>query len=693
MMKKIVLIMAVLLLTSLLSGRSLIEPLPNRDLDYENILEYSNLGLNVTNYGWMGKVDGGQNGLVWPYLYSTGYCEHLHQGSLWVSGLRYRRNGEGQLLYWLPNPEDENDVVPETDEQWTPDLDVVLDTLTTVGYDGDLDLKEFLPAYNPLETTPLDIYDQYNPHDVLMHQSGQFYGIDDDNDGFIDEDDLGRPWALDDPAGNWCFSIPYDDDGDGLVDEDYSYPGFETTLAYYYDYSPFGTLTERDWGNHKSYSDHYPLGLAVEQQTWSYPVASLQNIVYINWKITNTSAIDTLKYLSYGLAIDADIGPLGWDQIYTDDVSSYNTDHEFAFSYDWDTDEGLSMSKLAVKMLNCDYGFTCWAWEVGDGPDDFDPLEIDAYPTANEKYWLMTNYANPHQGDYISLREFPNGQVAGNGCDTRFMYSVYGAMPHTGDMDENGILDYLETDDQGDYYKRYDLAPLETVDITAVLFIGENDYELEQTCEEAVAFYNSDFDLTPYMNDPCVPMLNSVGIDNHQVVIDLFCFTTPDTLWIKYKQVDAPASQWEYISLPVETSEYTVTDITESDYYEFVVAAAFGDVYLESRKKVFYFDTLLIEDDNEVSPIARGLYNYPNPFNPTTTIFWQQDITGETSLTIYDIKGQKIRQLTSQEYSAGEHSIIWNGCDADNYSCSSGVYLIRLKTSEGVSTQKVVLVK
>ncbi|MDP8320922.1 MAG: FlgD immunoglobulin-like domain containing protein, partial [Candidatus Stygibacter australis] len=676
-MKKLIIIIAVLLTLSYASGRSLIEPLPTRDLDYYNILECSNLGLNVTNYGWMGKVDGGQHGLVWPNLYNEGYCEHLHQGSLWVSGLRYRRNGAGQLLYWLPNPEDENDVVTETDEEWTPDLKVVLDTLTTTGYDGDLDLKEFLPAYNPLETYHAENYQYYNGLDVLMQQAGQFYGIDDDNDGLIDEDDLGRPWAQEDIYGNWCFTIPYDDDGDGQFDEDYSYPGFETTLAYYYDYSPFGTAIDRDWGNQKSMSSHYPLGLAVEQQTWSYPVASLQNIVYVNWKITNTSAIDSLKYLSYGLMIDADIGPLGWNYIYNDDVSSYNgePDYEYAFSYDYDGDEGLSESILAAKMLNFDYGYTCWAWEVGDGPDDSDPLDFNPSGlTANEKYWLMT-YRNPNDEKYTSLRDFPNGQVAGNGCDTRFMYSIYGAMPHTGDMDENGILDYLETDEQGNYFKRYDLAPLESIDITAVLFVGTNTEELENTCNEAVAFYNSDFDLTPYMGEPCVPILNSVGIDNHQVVIDMFCLTTPDTLWLKYKQVDAPASDWIYINLPVDTSEYTVTEITESDYYEFVVAVAYGDVYLESRKETFYFDNLLNEDENEISAPAPVLYNYPNPFNPSTTIFWQQENAGQTSLSVYDIKGQKIRDLTSKQYATGEHSIIWNGCDGDNNTCSSGIYL------------------
>ena len=254
-------------------------------------------------------------------------------------------------------------------------------------------------------------------------------------------------------------------------------------------------------------------------------------------------------------------------------------------------------------------------------------------------------------------------------------------------------MDYLETDEQGDYFKRYDLAPLETVDITAVLFIGTDEDELDDLCDEAVAFYNSDFDLTPYMCEPCVPMLNSFGINNHQVEVNWFCFTTPDTLWVKYKQIDAPASEWAYINLPVETSEYTVTEITESDYYEFVVAVAYGDVYLESRKETIYFDVLLNEDENEVSPATRVLYNYPNPFNPSTTIFWQQENAGQTSLSIYDIKGQKIKDLTSKEYAAGEHSIIWNGSDADDNTCSSGVYLVRLQNSEGVSTQKVVLVK
>jgi len=64
----------------------------------------------------------------------------------------------------------------------------------TVGFDGDKGLYEFLPAYNPLETSPLGTqFSQYNNYDIVMSASirSQRRGVDDDGDGFIDEDPIG----------------------------------------------------------------------------------------------------------------------------------------------------------------------------------------------------------------------------------------------------------------------------------------------------------------------------------------------------------------------------------------------------------------------------------------------------------------------------------------------------------------------
>jgi len=85
-------------------------------------------------------------------------------------------------------------------------------------------------------------------------------------------------------------------------------------------------------------------------------------------------------------------------------------------------------------------------------------------------------------------------------------------------------------------------------------------------------------------------------------------------------------------------------------------------------------------DDNTIiiTPDTFLFQNYPNPFNPSTTIeFSIQDIS-QVELTIYNIKGQKIKTLVKNEFTKGSHSIIWNGNNENNKSVSSGIYYYKL---------------
>jgi len=70
--------------------------------------------------------------------------------------------------------------------------------------------------------------------------------------------------------------------------------------------------------------------------------------------------------------------------------------------------------------------------------------------------------------------------------------------------------------------------------------------------------------------------------------------------------------------------------------------------------------------------------NYPNPFNPTTTIEYSIQNDSKVNLTIYNIKGQKIKTLAQNEFTKGNHSIIWNGDDESGNSVSSGIYYYKL---------------
>jgi len=100
------------------------------------------------------------------------------------------------------------------------------------------------------------------------------------------------------------------------------------------------------------------------------------------------------------------------------------------------------------------------------------------------------------------------------------------------------------------------------------------------------------------------------------------------------------------------------------------------------------------DGDNVAPPTITALKsNYPNPFNPTTTIAF--DIAKDThvSIDVYNIKGQKVKTLTSENYRIGRHSVIWNGDDANGRAVGSGVYFYRMTTDENSHVQKMLLMK
>ena len=81
------------------------------------------------------------------------------------------------------------------------------------------------------------------------------------------------------------------------------------------------------------------------------------------------------------------------------------------------------------------------------------------------------------------------------------------------------------------------------------------------------------------------------------------------------------------------------------------------------------------------SLLITNLNNYPNPFNPTTTIEFSIQNDSKVELSIYNIKGQKIKTLAQNEFAKGSHSVIWNGDNESGRAISSGVYLYKLKVN------------
>ncbi|MGI6198093.1 MAG: right-handed parallel beta-helix repeat-containing protein [Candidatus Cloacimonadaceae bacterium] len=85
--------------------------------------------------------------------------------------------------------------------------------------------------------------------------------------------------------------------------------------------------------------------------------------------------------------------------------------------------------------------------------------------------------------------------------------------------------------------------------------------------------------------------------------------------------------------------------------------------------------------------------NYPNPFNPSTTIAYSIPKDGLVKIDVYNIKGQKVKQLCNTEMLRGHHKVIWDGKDKHHRSVSSGVYFVRLQANGQSSTRKIMLMK
>ncbi len=97
--------------------------------------------------------------------------------------------------------------------------------------------------------------------------------------------------------------------------------------------------------------------------------------------------------------------------------------------------------------------------------------------------------------------------------------------------------------------------------------------------------------------------------------------------------------------------------------------------------------------DGELYPGITLHSNYPNPFNPSTTISFSLNTenTENTELVIYNIKGQKISQYSIFN---NQSSIVWNGIDKNNQPVSSGIYFYKLKAGKDFSeTKRMLLLK
>ncbi len=183
--------------------------------------------------------------------------------------------------------------------------------------------------------------------------------------------------------------------------------------------------------------------------------------------------------------------------------------------------------------------------------------------------------------------------------------------------------------------------------------------------------------------------------------------TDTDTQWTC--EVALPFAELEFMAtsmhFPPENGDQWRMLVTRYDYphmgspvYElfswdqtlpnnFHVPAMFGRITFSSETIV----SVKSQQAGRLLPTTFGIFNYPNPFNPSTTVTFDVPTSSNVMIKVYDILGREITTLVNQRLQSGRYQEIWNGKDKNSNSVSSGVYFVRMQAGNIVTTNKMIL--
>ncbi|HWR83273.1 MAG TPA: FlgD immunoglobulin-like domain containing protein [Candidatus Deferrimicrobium sp.] len=147
---------------------------------------------------------------------------------------------------------------------------------------------------------------------------------------------------------------------------------------------------------------------------------------------------------------------------------------------------------------------------------------------------------------------------------------------------------------------------------------------------------------------------------------------------------------------PLAYSDNDVMTLRPGEKIELKFAVPAGTGLKGYDRKFFLhshgFYKTLTPDNALPTHFALG-HNYPNPFNPTTTISFSVPVASEISLVIYNVLGEEVKSLYRGKIEAGNHQLVWGGDNNAGASVASGVYFYRLRAGSFEQTRKMTLVK
>ncbi len=326
-------------------------------------------------------------------------------------------------------------------------------------------------------------------------------------------------------------------------------------------------------------------------------------------------------------------------------------------------------------------------------------MQLDTYWHEIEVYGNTVNISDTGIETNISGKDLQNGLFfdIDNDGDKDFVYSNYNYnlfcdslfwIENTPGNNLNSQATLLfNTSNNSEIYS-YGVADFNNDDQPDVIFVSSDNHTLNlstminsQNYSDLVNIYSNtsediSFEIQDFDNDndkDVIIAYYEYGTGNHRILLE-----------------NDGNANFTTIDLQNNIANiYRIVDVDldgDSDFLYF--NAARGEIYWRENY------TQVPNSDTSAPSFSANITNYPNPFNPSTNISFNIKDDSDVEITIYNMKGQKVKTLVDRKLKQGRHKIEWNGTDSANKTVSSGVYFYKVDyNGKTQAVKKCVMLK
>jgi hypothetical protein len=357
-----------------------------------------------------------------------------------------------------------------------------------------------------------------------------------------------------------------------------------------------------------------------------------------------------------------------------------------------------------------DYSYFCFYNATAGNPGTDDPTGPDeygyfAYDSSD------TGYAQAPVYNWVEIDPLLGGQAnvylnKDDGSITvplPFTFRYYGVDYNSVTICTNGWISFVPTD-MVDFYNCYIPAALGPYAMVAPYWDDLKglktgvDNEGNGIHENMRILYWYDAANNRYIiqwnnayNQYTIDLMENASLEKFQVILYPRSGTDGDIL-MQYHTIDNPGLTTNYCTIGIEdhTQQKGLTYTHGNTYPPTAAPLASG---LAIKYTTIASDGHTANEDLVNTIQIANLHNFPNPFNPSTTIAFTAKQSGTAKLSIYNVKGQLVKSLFNGALKAGAQSFTWDGSNDSGSTVGSGIYFYHLEMGNYKSINKMLLMK